>query len=436
MPLNQARPKAESRHSRFLAGTLVVSALGVVLSALFVILLRQDVIRSDETYYLPLAQRILSGSYDDGYIIRPPLYPLFLAALLKIFGLALKPALLVQSVLGGGLVYLVSFIGMRQGFALAGLVTALLVAICPDIIFTYSRFLSEVIYLPVFILSFYLLDNALRSERSGDTVGAGAAFGVAALVRSVSLFLGIFLAGWFVIRRSREGRFSRSSLKSAALFLVTMFIVITPWTVRNAVVHGGFIPTGTSGAFNLYYLTSGSPYLEAMAEWSSWGSQPERQREGLRRWRDYLKGDPTFHLRQLITRTREVKAVFPALLGQPQWQDPPEPRKPGADSTTPFKYSETFAGIWDSVRTCWAWLVLGLGILGLVKFEESRRRNLILAILIFLYVFHTTTIAKPRLFIPASVLLALPAGRVLALGLRRLRPAATSYISLARRPRL
>jgi hypothetical protein len=71
-------------------------------------------------------------------------------------------------------------------------------------------------------------------------------------------------------------------------------------------------------------------------------------------------------------------------------------------------------------------LVLSLGVLGLVRFEESRRRNLMIAILIFLYVFHTTTIAKPRLFIPASVLLALPAGRVLALALRRLRRSAWS----------
>jgi hypothetical protein len=422
MPVNQAKPGAHSRNGRFLGLTLAISAAGVAVSAVFVILMRQDVIRMDETYYFPLAERIMAGSYDDGYIVRPPLYPLFLASLLKILGSAFKPALLFQSVVRGGLICLASFVGKRQGFALAGLTTASLIAVSPDLIFTYSRFLSEVVYLPIFLLAYYLLDKALKTERPGDMVAAGAAFGAAALIRSVALMLGIFLAGWMLLRRSSGGRLSRVNLAGAALLILAMFTVIAPWAVRNAVVHGGLIPTGNSGAFNLYYLTSGKPYMEAMAEWSSWGSQPERQREGLQRWRDHLRQDPAFHLRRLATYSKEVKAVFPALLGQHQWPGPPRERQPDRGPTTPFRYNATFAGIWDAVWAGWTWLVLGLGILGLARFEESRRRDLMIAVLVFLFIFHASTIVRPRLFIPVSLLLAIPAGRVIALAARRLRP--------------
>jgi hypothetical protein len=422
MPVDQVKPHTESGHGRSLTTSLVISVIGVVISILFVILMRRDGIRKDEAYYFTLAQRIIGGSYDDTYIIRPPIYPLFLAAVLKIFGAALKPALLVQSVVRGGLIFLTSFVGMKQGFALAGLVTASLIAIYPESIYVYSKFLSEVVYLPIFLLSYYLLEQAIRTERRRDMIAAGAGLGAAVLVRSVSLFLGIFLAGWIVVRRSGAGRCSRRNLLSALLLLVAMFVVVAPWTVRNAVVHRGFILTGTSGAFNLYLLTSDMPYLKTMNQWSSWGTQPERQSEALRRWRAHLRQDPAFHLKQVVMRLKEGKVTFPALLAQPQWRKPAEPEQEGQGIDTSFRYNEAFARIWDTVSTGWAWVVLVLGILGLAKFEEGRRRDLMVAILVFLFLFHMTTVAKHRLFIPLSVLLAIPAGKVLALVFRRLRP--------------
>jgi hypothetical protein len=75
--------------------TLVVAALATAVSIFAYIYTRPSTLMFDENYYVPLARSIAGGSYQDGYIIRPPLYPLFLAAIFRLFGTGFGAVLLI-----------------------------------------------------------------------------------------------------------------------------------------------------------------------------------------------------------------------------------------------------------------------------------------------------------------------------------------------------
>ena len=393
----------------FLASTLVLAAAGAAISILASSYTRPVSLLLDENYYYPLAEGILKGSYQDGYIIRPPLYPLFLAGIFKVFGVGFSPALVISSLVRGGLVAGIALMGRRYVSALAGLLAACLVALYPMLVFTYTRFVSEVLYVPLFVASFWFLDRAARTERVRDFLGAGAAAGIATLARSTSLFFTLAAAVWIVARKSRAGRFSRRNLASGAVLVGAMLAAISPWTVRNAVVHRALVLVDNSSAYNLWLMTSGKQVRDATEEWTSWGSQAERQKQGYARWLEYLRQDPAFHLKRMAI-------VIPKLF-DPRGQ--------------PDVYSLSTIFKWGSARESPAlrrtvkilapvvfWVITAGGILGLALLERDRsRRNLVILTVACFILIHAATLARPRFLLPMNAVLAIWAGALIAAGL-------------------
>jgi hypothetical protein len=84
----------------------------------------------------------------------------------------------------------------------------------------------------------------------------GALFGALALVRPEYLGIAVLVAGVIFLR---EGRDWRPSLVRAGIFLLAAFVVIAPWTIRNAVALDRFVPISTGGGQVLFagtYLPS------------------------------------------------------------------------------------------------------------------------------------------------------------------------------------
>jgi hypothetical protein len=85
---------------------------------------------------------------------------------------------------------------------------------------------------------------------------SGALFGALALTRPEYLGIAVLVAGVIFLREAREWR---SSLAHAAVFLLAAFVVIAPWTLRNAVALDRFVPISTGGGQVLFagtYLPS------------------------------------------------------------------------------------------------------------------------------------------------------------------------------------
>jgi 4-amino-4-deoxy-L-arabinose transferase-like glycosyltransferase len=400
---------------RGLAFWIIVVAIAVAGTAISILAssyTRQSILQFDENYYFPLAQQITEGSYVDGYIIRPPLYPLFLAGFMKIIGTGFTSLLVVASVIRGLLIVGIAYMGRRFFSERAGVIAAILLTVYPLLIWTYTRFMTEAIYVPLFLISFYLIDRALGTGRKSHWLIAGFFSGLASLARSTSLVFTLVIAVWLVLRKTPTGRFSRANIVAAVLLVVALLVTISPWMIRNAVVHKALIPVDNAAAFNLYLITSGQKIKDAEVQWTAWGTHAERQKEGYRRWREYLKGDPAFHLKRIGT-------VIPRLFSPL--------RHPSTNSLSVIRrgvatrQNMRLKGLLTVIVPIVFWTITAGGVIGLGTLERNRsRRMLVIITIAYFILIHAMTLARPRFLLPMNAVLAVYAGALIGWALSRL----------------
>ena len=142
--------------------------------------------------------------------------------------------------------------------AIVGLIGGLLVAFSPHLGF-YSLWLTpdSLAVLPI-LVAVYLLIRASRTSSLIVVVSAGALIGVSCLFRSNALLLAPFL-GLLIMATFRP--LSRA-LICASLLIGMTALVILPFTIRNLVVFGSFIPLS---------LGAGVTMLEGVAEYDDHG---------------------------------------------------------------------------------------------------------------------------------------------------------------------
>lgn len=212
--------------------------------------------RGDEVDYTTIAGNIASG---DGYrpanehltARRPPLYPLFLAFWFKIAGAHIELARILQWLLGTLIAYLVFRLGRIVFDPPTALIAAAAVACNPFLIFISAYALTENLYIVLVLLllgrfALYARDAAFNARRA---VVAGVLLGLAVLCRPNAFFLWIFIVAE-VILYMRQRLASR--LRTGALFLAVLFLVLLPWAWRNHAVFGEWVWFTTHGGITFY----------------------------------------------------------------------------------------------------------------------------------------------------------------------------------------
>ena len=223
---------------------------------------------NDEPEYLQAARDLIAGRgwvlYEHFAWLRAPLYPLFLTGSLLLSGGNLRwaalPNLLV-STLSIPLFYLLGRSVVLGGHpetpdllrraARAGL----LAAAASALLLTFATFarlwMSEALFTTLFTAALVLLLRWARRPRLGLAAGAGILLGLAALTRSAPLAGLPLLAGWMLWQRQRPGAL-RPYIVGALVCLLMTLATIAPWTVRNWLAYGGFIPVETGLSYNLW----------------------------------------------------------------------------------------------------------------------------------------------------------------------------------------
>ncbi len=228
---------------------------------------------TDQRSYATLGERILTGhgySFDTWwYPATPPgsptafwsfLYPLFIAAVYRLFGVHPLAARLVQAVLGGILLpWMVHRLTRRlfperDGLALlaAGL------AACYGYFALYAATLmTETFYI---VLVLWSLEVALRlrggwraGERAPWVWGAelGLSLGLAALMRqSILPWAPILFLALLWGRRSDVRTFQR--LHVLIVGGLVLLACILPWTIRNYRVYGEFLLLNSNTGYAMY----------------------------------------------------------------------------------------------------------------------------------------------------------------------------------------
>lgn len=131
----------------------------------------------------------------------------------------------------------------------AGLVTGWLMALWPQMIFFTTITASEPPFIALTLAGVLFWDRVRETRRLADMVLAGVFLGLACYVRSVGLLLPVAMTFGALVA---GGMPRLTALLRMGVVMLTMAVVIAPWTIRNYVAFDTFVLMSSNFGSNLY----------------------------------------------------------------------------------------------------------------------------------------------------------------------------------------
>ncbi|UCG51243.1 MAG: glycosyltransferase family 39 protein [Candidatus Latescibacterota bacterium] len=209
----------------------------------------------DERDYHHLAANLAEG---DGYRLandqvtarRPPLYPVVLSGVYRVFGANPVWGRLLQVLLGGVIVWLVFLVSLKYFDRQTAWIAALLVAVNPFLIFISGYMFTENLYVIILLAALLVIPFPSTMMQSWRRILlAGILFGMGSLARPTALGVGIWIAAFGLLIGS--GSVAKRAARGGALVLVLVLTLI-PWAARNQSVFGKWIFFTSHGGMTFY----------------------------------------------------------------------------------------------------------------------------------------------------------------------------------------
>jgi len=212
---------------------------------------------ADSRLYFEIARNLLTGNgfatNDGPTAFVSPLYPVFLAGCMSVFGENLVLISIIQGLMSA-LVCIIVFKITDKTFnnAKTGLFAGFIAALHFELIlWSNAQLLTESLYIFLFAIAVLFLVSALTCKTSNYLYFSlsGIGFALAALTRptAIGIAVGITLILLFA-------SFHKSSLdwKQPTLFLAVFMLSMTPWGVRNYIVFDSFTISSLEGGHVLW----------------------------------------------------------------------------------------------------------------------------------------------------------------------------------------
>jgi 4-amino-4-deoxy-L-arabinose transferase-like glycosyltransferase len=245
----------------------VVLAVALALRLLYLSQIRDhalfSVLTADPAIYHAQALGILEGRLapEHAYFHSSPLYPFFLAAIMKLAGESLHVVRIAQALVGCASVLLIHRLALVTVGRRPALIAAALAALYVPFIFFEGEFLEITLVIAFLAGALILLQKVGAEARGGTgpsfwmTAAGGALLGLAALGKPNLLLVAPVGAAWLLFRWHERGRwFARGPRywTTAVLFVVATGLAILPATIHNFRTEGDLIPVSSNGGINLF----------------------------------------------------------------------------------------------------------------------------------------------------------------------------------------
>jgi 4-amino-4-deoxy-L-arabinose transferase-like glycosyltransferase len=213
----------------------------------------------DAGAYVALARDLHAGYLDPQSpafpmgLLRTPVYPGFLAPLLRLFDGSLHAIVAVQIGISLLTVWLTWVLALRLIGPRTALASALLLALDPASALFSCLLQPEALFAALLVAGAVFWRAALERGACGPAIAAGLLLGAAALTRPIGLFLPLCLAPAVWLRRPPH-RPARLLL----CFLLASAVPLAAWVAKNQVLTGFpfFSTVGDSSLF--YYRAAGA----------------------------------------------------------------------------------------------------------------------------------------------------------------------------------
>lgn len=189
------------------------------------------------------------GPYPTAFV--PPLLPWITSLLYGMVGHHYFEAILLQCVFGALIPLVLSALGTAMFGGTVGRLAGWVAALHPLLVFFSGYLLTETLFTLTLLLALFLTADWVKTPRAGRALGAGTAWGLAALTRPTALVLplAMLLWAWGPLGLTVP---PRERARQMGLLLLGMALLVGPWTARNAVVLHAFVPVTTGGGGALF----------------------------------------------------------------------------------------------------------------------------------------------------------------------------------------
>jgi hypothetical protein len=254
MLLNLKYPKSFMKNFPILGMSIRWFWLGlavVVLAAASISLLSGSSLRySDEADYHQLGISILHNHVfadADGKLtgFRPPGYPGLLAVIYSISDSPLAAKLVNVAFLAGALFLLASI--ARRSHPLAPVFTPYMMVAYPIVLYTSSVLYPQIFGAFLLLIVVWILSQDILTRSA--VASAGAVYGLLCLViPAFILVMPLLFIHQLLVQRGHI----LPTLKCALIFGASAALLVLPWTARNEIVFGQFVPISTNTGLNLF----------------------------------------------------------------------------------------------------------------------------------------------------------------------------------------
>ncbi len=215
----------------------------------------------DEREYFGAAHVLAEGRgfsfFDTALWVRPPLYVLFLGAIIRLWGASYIPLLVLQAAISAATLWPLGWLAYRVRGLRAARVSVLLALLYLPFTLFAGLYLSETLFLLLFALSLVCLVLAREALATGAKrifawpVLAGLLIGLATLTRATALGFVPLAALWLALGHRQQATTRRRVLAGAVL-LLACGLVLVPWTARNYAAYGRLVAVDTTSGYNLW----------------------------------------------------------------------------------------------------------------------------------------------------------------------------------------
>jgi Dolichyl-phosphate-mannose-protein mannosyltransferase len=202
-------------------------------------------------------------------LMREPGYPLLLAGILLVFGKSFTAVRVVNFCLASATAWLMPMIVCRlSSNRLLISVPPLLFLFHPGTVVAESRGGVEILF--AFLITLFLLSllHARDCNHWWCFAVTGGVLGLTVLVRSTLLMFPLFLLGYLLVFEWRESS-KLASFRNVAVIIGSMFVVLSPWIIRNYRLTGRFVPTASvlgvsahTGQYICLHHADGKPWVD------------------------------------------------------------------------------------------------------------------------------------------------------------------------------
>lgn len=236
---------------------MLLFALFFILRATVALLIdaSTDVVKVADVYE-QAADNILTGAgfvgtaSNEPIIFRTPAYPYFVAAVYHFFGVGNHLALLLfQAALDALTGLLIYWTGMKIVNNKAAILAGVLFAIYPLSAYYTLRVFPESMFTLSMMAVAASLVWSMEADRPFRFLLVGFTVGLSALIKPVVMLLTPFIGVVMLLRAPSSWK---RVIRNTTLMVVGFVVLVSPWSLRNYLVTGQFIPLATGGGYSMW----------------------------------------------------------------------------------------------------------------------------------------------------------------------------------------